>query len=118
MQLENNLEITFTTDDIKDTFSVLHQNMTQVETSAKGVEEALRRLCICVYNKDKQEFKSAKDIMEELADKWNEIGCIHPATPDKISQALVEISNQNTNFNFLERNAYKEIENIFDGKAI
>ena len=92
--------------------------MAQVKISAKEAEEALQELSICLYDKDKKEFKYTKDILEELADEWNEMGCINPATPDEISQALAtpeatEMSNQNVNFNFLEQNAYKEVENIF-----
>ena len=119
--------VTYTLDDAKineDIFSALCQSMAQVGTSAKDVGEALRKLSICLYDKDKQEFKSTKDILEELADEWNEIGCINPATPDEISQALAgtatpeatETPNQNTDFDFLEQNAYKEVENIFDGE--
>lgn len=119
--------VTYTLDDAKineDIFSALCQSMAQVGTSAKDVGEALRKLSICLYDKDKQEFKSTKDILEELADKWNEIGCVNPATPEEISQALAgpatpeatETQNQNTDFDFLEQNAYKEVENIFDGE--
>ena len=127
MQLANNLKVTFTMDNAKineDIFSTLCQSMAQVGTSAKEVGEALRKLSICLYDKDKQEFKSTKDILEELADEWNEIGCINPATPDEISQRLAgpatpeatETPNQNADFDFLEQNAYKEVENIFDGE--
>lgn len=98
--------------------------MAQVGTSAKEVGEALRKLSICLYDKDKQEFKSTKDILEELADEWNEIGCVNPATPEEISQALAgpatpkatETPNQNSHFDFLEQNAYDSAKNIFDGE--
>lgn len=127
MQLANNLEITFTMDNVKineDAFSALCQSIAQVGTSAKKVGEALRKLSICLYDKDKQEFKSTKDILEELADEWNEIGCINPATPDEISQMLAgpatpettETPNQNADFDFLEQNAYEEVKNIFSGE--
>lgn len=119
--------VTFTMDNAKinkDAFSALCYNMAQVGVSAKEAGEALRKLSICLYDKDKQEFKYTKDILEELADKWNEIGCVNPATPEEISQALAgpatseatETPNQNADFDFLEQNAYKEVENIFDGE--
>lgn len=119
--------VTYTLDDAKineDIFSALCQSMAQVGTSAKEMGEALRKLSICLYDKDKQEFKSTKDILEELADEWNEIGCINPATPDEISQALAgpatpeatETPNQNADFDFLEQNAYDSAKNIFDGE--
>lgn len=97
--------------------------MAQVGISAKEAGEALRKLSICLCDKDKQEFKYTKDILEELADKWNEIGCINPATPEEISQALAgpatpeatETPNQNADFDFLEQNAYDKSQNFLDG---
>ena len=126
MQLANNLKVTFTMDNAKineDIFSALCQSMAQVGTSAKEVGEALRKLSICLYDKDKQEFKYTKDILEELADEWNEIGLINPATPAEISQGLLraetpgttETPNQNAVFDFLEQNAYDNEKDIFDG---
>lgn len=109
MQLANNLEITFTMDNAKinkDIFSALCYNMAQVGTSAKEAGEALRKLSICLY------------------DKQNEINYIHSVAPDEISQELAgpatpaatETPNQNVNFDFLEQNAYDEVKNIFDGE--
>ena len=109
MQLANNLEITFTMDNAKinkDIFSTLCESIAQVGTSVKETEEALRKLSICLY------------------DKQNEISCIHPASPDEISQKLAgpatpeatETPNQNVDFDFLEQNAYDSTKNIFDGE--
>lgn len=131
MRLDNNpqVELKMSNAMISDQFAQLMYSLSaaagKVGVSAREASDALQKI-VRVFDDDKQEFRYTKDIFEDLADKWNEIGCINPATPEEISQGLLraetpgatENSNQKEPFDFLEQNAYNEEKPIFDGEDI
>lgn len=128
MIIDNNLTVTFSMDNAeinKDAFAALCYNMAQVGTSAKEAGEALRKLTVRLYDANRQEFRYASEVLSDLADKWNEIGCINPVTPEEIAQGLLraetpgttENPNQNKHSDFLEQNAYDDTKDFLEGDS-
>lgn len=127
MMINYNPEITFSLDNAtinKDMLSALCYNLAQVGTTAKEAGDALRRLSVQVYDPARQEFKYTVDVLEDLARKWNEIGCTSfRISPEEVVQGLLraetlgttEIPNENESFDFLEQNAYDKSKNFLDG---
>lgn len=93
----------------------ISEAMGTVGVSAEEAGRALQKT-VRVFDDEKQEYRNTIDIFEDLARRWNEIGCINAATPEEISQGLLraetpgttENSNQKTDFNFLEQNDQEE----------
>ena len=136
MSLDLNPQVSFTMENAninKDMFSALCYNLSQVGTTAAEAGQALRKI-VQVFNQDNQTWSYTTEALEQLADKWAEIGCtsfkiqpdevedirrnamtmlqnskgvdlLRPETPN-----ATETPNQNEPFDFLEQNAYEEAD--------
>ncbi len=132
MSLDPSPQISFTIENAninKDLFSALCYNLSQVGTTAAEAGQALRKV-VQTFNKENQTWSYTTEALEQLADKWAEIGCtsftIQPDKVENIRRKLqnskdidllrpetpnaTEISNQNESFDFLEQNAYEEAD--------
>lgn len=132
MSLDLNPQVSFTMENAninKDMFSALCYNLSQVGTTAAEAGQALRKIAQ-VFNKENQTWSYTTEALEQLADKWAEIGCtsftIQPDEVEDIRRKLqnsegvdllrpetpgaTEILNQNKPFDFLEQNAYEEAD--------
>lgn len=132
MSLDLNPQVSFTMENAninKDVFSALCYNLSQVGTTAAEAGQALCKIAQ-VFNKENQTWSYATEALEQLADKWAEIGCtsftIQPDEVEDIRRKLqnskgvdllrpetsgaTEIPNQNEPFDFLEQNAYEEAD--------
>ena len=124
MQQENNnlqTESYMNNTIVSDQLSALMYNLSaaagKVGISAREAGNSLQKI-VQIFDKEKQKYCYTKDILEELADRWNEIGCINAVSLEEISQGLLrpetsgatETPNQNEPFDFLEQNAYDEAD--------
>ena len=128
MALDRNPGITFTVDvtplseQISSVISGITNATSGVSYSAAEAGRALRELTnkllqagVTITNSDGT-LKASSDVLEELADKWTEIGNINPFTPDEIAQGLLraqaleqsEKPKEKEPFDFLKQNAYDE----------
>lgn len=132
MSLDSNPQVSFIMENAninKDMFSALCYNLSQVGTTAAEAGQALHKI-VQVFNKENQTWSYATEALEQLADKWAEIGCtsftIQPDEVEDIRRKLqnskgadllrpetpgaTETPNQNEPFDFLEQNAYDEAD--------
>ena len=142
MNLDLNPQISFTMENSninKDVFSALCYNLSQVGTTAAEAGQALRKI-VQVFNQENQTWNFTAEALEQLADKWAEIGCtsfiIQPDEVEDIKRnamtllqtsrgvdlprpetpGTTENPNQNERFDFLEQNVNNET-NAFLGEA-
>lgn len=130
LTLDQNPGITFTVDvaPLSEQISSIISGITNatlgVSYSAAEASRALREFTnkflqagVTITNSD-ETLKASSDVLEELANKCIEIGCINPVSPEEIAAGLLraqtleqsENPNQKEPFDFLEQNAYDEAD--------